>query len=466
MGRIVFVGGGIVGTCAAMMLANDGHDVTVLERDPEPPPAADAAWGDWERRGVNQFKMLHFFLSRFRLVAEVELPGLIEAMEAVGALRMNPIEGIPDEVTGGKRAGDERFTTVTARRSVAESVVATTAAATSGLTIRRGVGVKGLLTSSGADGVVHVTGVRTDEGEDITADLVVDSGGRRSSVPTWLREAGSPGPEEAIEDCGFVYYGRHFRSADGSIPPAFGGLLQPYGSISLLTLPADNGTWGVGVIASSKDAAMRSMLDVACWEKVVQSYPFIAHWIDAEPITDVKLMAKIEDRQRTYVVDGQPVATGIVPLADAWACTNPSLGRGISIGIVHAAALRSLVREVPLTDARALALRWHELTMEHVDPHFTSTLAFDRHRLAEIESVIEGRPYETDDIGWKLTKALEGSIMKDPDLLRGFIEVVSLLDTGENVLSRAGVAEKAIALADYTPLPGPDRAELLSLVGA
>jgi 2-polyprenyl-6-methoxyphenol hydroxylase-like FAD-dependent oxidoreductase len=462
----VFVGGGIVGTCAAMMLANDGHDVTVLERDPEPPPAADAAWDDWDRRGVNQFKMLHFFLSRFRLVAEAELPGLIEAMEAAGALRMNPIEGIPDQVTGGKRAGDERFAAVTARRPVAESVVATMAAATSGLTIRRGVAVNGLLTSSGADGIVHVTGVRTDDGEELTADLVVDSGGRRSSVPTWLREAGSPGPKETIEDCGFVYYGRHFRSADGSIPPAFGGLLQPYGSISLLTLPADNGTWGVGVITSSKDAAMRSLLDVECWEKVVQSYPFIAHWVDAEPITDVKLMAKIEDRQRTYVVDGQPVATGIVPLADAWACTNPSLGRGISIGILHAAALRSLLREVPLSDARALALRWHELTMEHVEPHFASTLAFDRHRLAEIESTIEGRPYEPDDIGWNLTKALEGSIMKDPDLLRGFIEVVSLLDTGENVLSRPGVAEKAIALADYTPLPGPDRAELLSLVGA
>ena len=132
MGRIVFVGGGIVGTCAAMMLANDGHDVTVLERDPEPPPAPDAAWDEWERRGVNQFKMLHFFLARFRLVAEAELPGLIEAMEAAGALRMNPIDGIPDDVTGGRRDGDERFATVTARRPVAESVVDTMAASTAG----------------------------------------------------------------------------------------------------------------------------------------------------------------------------------------------------------------------------------------------------------------------------------------------------------------------------------------------
>ena len=61
-------------------------------------------------------------------------------------------------------------------------------------------------------------------------------------------------------------------------------------------------------------------------------------------------MAKIEDRQRTFVIDGVPVATGVIPLADAWACTNPSLGRGISMGMLHAAALRSMLREVPLDD--------------------------------------------------------------------------------------------------------------------
>ncbi len=466
MGCIVFVGGGIVGTCAAMMLANDGHDVTVLERDPSSPPPPDTAWDDWDRRGVNQFKMLHFFLARFRQVADAELPGLTDAMVAAGALRMNPLIGIPDEITGGWRDGDERFDTVTARRPVSESVVATMAAATPGVTIRRGVGVCGVIASTGPDGIVHVTGVHTDDGEQITADLIVDAGGRRSAMPAWLREAGSPGPDEMIEDCGFVYYGRHFRSADGSIPPAFGGLLQHYGSVSVLTLPADNGTWGVGVVTSSKDAALRGMLEVDCWEKVVGAFPMVAHWIGAEPITDVKLMAKIEDRQRTYVIDGVPVATGVIPLSDAWACTNPSLGRGISMGITHAATLRSMLRATPLDDPRALAIRWSEMTNEHVEPLFADTLSFDRHRLAEVEAAIEGRPYETDDPGWNMGNALAGSIMRDPDLLRGFIDVVSLLDRGVKVLSRPGLAERAVALADPTPLPGPDRAELLTLVGA
>ncbi len=449
-----------------MMLAKDGHDVTVLERDPSAPPSPDSAWDQWDRKGVNQFKMLHFFLARFKQVADAELPGLTDAMVSAGALRMNPLAGIPDEVTGGWQPGDARFENVTARRPVGEAIVASMAAATPGLTIRRGVGVAGVSTITGPDGIVHVTGVRTEDGDDISADLVIDAGGRRSSMAGWLRDAGSPGPAEMVEDSGFVYYGRHYRSADGSIPPAFGGLLQPYGSVSVLTLPADNGTWGVGVVACSSDAALRGLMDVDCWEKVVRSYPMVAHWTDAEPITDIKVMAKIEDRQRTYVVDGSPVATGVVSLADAWACTNPSVGRGISIGMVHAAALRSMLRDMPLDDPKAVALRWHELTTEHVEPLFADTLSFDRHRLAEMEAVIEGRPYETDDPSWAQTNALAASIMSSPYLLRGFIVVATLLDTGAGVLARPGMAERALAMADPTPLPGPDRTQLLALVGA
>ncbi|HEY7628292.1 MAG TPA: hypothetical protein VH761_14550, partial [Ilumatobacteraceae bacterium] len=431
-----------------------------------PPPPPDAAWEEWDRRGVNQFRLLHLFLARFRDIADAELPGLTDAMVAAGALRTNPLDGIPMEMTGGRQPGDERFELVTARRPVGEAVIAAAAANTPGLTIRRGVAACAVVSEPGPDGILRVTGVRTDDGETISADLVIDSGGRRSSMAQWLRDAGSAGPQEMIEDSGFVYYGRHFRSADGSIPPALGGNLQHYGSVSTLTLPADNGTWGVGIVTSAKDSALRNMRDNDCWTTVVSAFPLIAHWIAAEPLDDVKVMAKIEDRHRTYVVDGTPVATGVVPLADAWACTNPSLGRGISIGMLHASALRTLCREVPLQDHPDLVLRWHELTAAQVEPYFADTLAFDRHRLAEVEACIEGRPYETEDPGWLLGNALANSVAKDPECLRGFISIALLLERGVDVLSRPGLAEKAIALADDAPPPGPDRDEMLRLVGA
>ena len=61
MPRIVVLGAGICGLASALLLARDGHDVTVLERDPAPvPDSPDDAWEQWERRGVAQFRQAHY----------------------------------------------------------------------------------------------------------------------------------------------------------------------------------------------------------------------------------------------------------------------------------------------------------------------------------------------------------------------------------------------------------------------
>jgi 2-polyprenyl-6-methoxyphenol hydroxylase-like FAD-dependent oxidoreductase len=464
MARVLFVGGGIVGMTAAVMLARDGHDVTVLERDPQPPPPPLAAWERWDRRGVNQFRQLHFLLPRFREVADAELPGLTDGLGDAGGLRFNLIDSIPTENTGGRRSGDDNFDVVTCRRPVSESVIAAMAESTPGLTVLRGVSITGLIGEPGPAGVARVTGVHSADGTRYDADLVIDAGGRRSAMPSFVRAIGGTAPIETVEDCGFLYYGRHFRSTDGSVPVILGPLLQPYGSVSLLTLPADNGTWGIGVITSAKDTALRPLRQSEVWERTVKAFPLIAHWTDGEPIDDVKVIAKIEDRRRHYVVDGVPVVAGLLALGDAWACTNPSLGRGIAIGVVHAAALRAMIRDHPLDDPIAVACNWAQRTSDGVDALVTETFNFDRHRLAQIDAEIAGTSYETDDPAWRLGQALSSAATHDPDLLRGQLEIASLLSTGADVFARPGFADRATALADPTPLPGPDRAELLALL--
>jgi 2-polyprenyl-6-methoxyphenol hydroxylase-like FAD-dependent oxidoreductase len=472
MADILVVGGGLVGHCAAMLLARDGHAVTVLERDPAPPPASvDATWDSWTRRGVNQFHMIHYFLPRFREIVERELPEVAVALDADGALRFNPLEAVPEAISGGLRDGDERFQSLTGRRPMVEAAVERVAATTPGVTVHRGVAVRGLLVGDRRGSAPpHVVGVVTDDGTEHRADLVVDAGGRRSAMPTWVAALGAPAIDEERDDCGFVYFARHFRSPDGSLPPLFGPPLQAYDSVSTLTLPADNGTWGVGLITSAHDAVMRPCRDVDRWTEVLNAFPLIAHWIDAEPISDVAVMAGIEDRRRSYVVGGVPVVTGIAAVGDAWACTNPSLGRGASLGVAHAEALRDVVRRHPLDDHEGFALAWDDETRTRVQPFVRDTLHFDRHRLAEIDAHCEGRPYETDDEEWQLGQAFAAASGGDPDVFRAFLEMISLYERGTDVLARPGMTERVQELAGPDPgasaLPGPNRAELLAILAS
>jgi 2-polyprenyl-6-methoxyphenol hydroxylase-like FAD-dependent oxidoreductase len=288
-------------------------------------------------------------------------------------------------------------------------------------------------------------------------------------LPAWLAAIGARPPAEQLDDSGFVYYGRHFRSADGSIPPAFGALLQAYDSVSMLTLPADRGTWGVGVIASAKDADLRVLRDNARWEATVRSYPLIAHWLDGEPLDDVTVMAKLEDRHRDLVVDGTPVATGLVAIGDAWACTNPSLGRGISIGLMQAVAFRDVLAKLGTDDPVALVCAWAQATADHAEPWYQATLAFDRHRLAEIDAQIAGRPYEPGDPGWDLGQCLFAGAGADPDLLRGALGLGSLLVRPDELFADSAMADKVASVGGPLrgePAPGPSRRELLSIVHA
>jgi flavin-dependent dehydrogenase len=400
---------------------------------------------------------------------QANAPEIVRALDDAGALRVNPFRDAPAEVTGGFRETDTAYDSVTARRPTAEAAIAGVVDANEYVTVRRGVVVAGLLTGEPtSDGVPHVIGVRTDAGDEILADVVVDAGGRRSTLPALLTDVGARAPIEEKEDCGFVYYGRHFRSGDGSVPPMFGPLLMAHDSLSILTLPADNGTWGVGLVVSAKDAAMRRLKDVDTWTRTVKGYPLAAHWLDGEPIDEgIAIMAKIEDRHRTFVIDGNPVATGVLALADSWACTNPSVGRGISIGVIHAAALRDVLHDAP-ADAIDLARSWYDATMATVEPWYRGTLAFDRGRLDEIHAQIDGSAFEPEP-EYEMTLALQAAAGKDPEMLRTFLDIAGVVETPEEVFARPGLFERVIELGSGwrdESLPGLSREELLTTVNA
>jgi 2-polyprenyl-6-methoxyphenol hydroxylase-like FAD-dependent oxidoreductase len=196
----------------------------------------------------------------------------------------------------------------------------------------------------------------------------------------------------------------------------------------------------------------------------VARYPLVAHWTEAEPMTGVDVMARVTDRVRRYIFEGVPAATGLVAVGDALACTNPSLGRGISIAAMHVAALRHTVREVGV--GRDTALAYEERRGAEVDGFLADTLATSAHRLAQLEADAAGSVYDPDDVAWRIGSQLLAAAPSDPELLRGALEVGGLLARGRDVVRRPEIASRLRTVGDVAPFPGPDRAEVLSVVGA
>lgn len=465
MARIVVMGAGICGLASAMMLSRDGHDVTVLERDPAPVPASpENAWEDWDRDGVTQFRQAHYLQPSGRAVLEEELPDVYDALLAE-ALSFSPLTLLPPWIADRTpRDGDDRFMTVTGRRPTLERVVARAAENEPDLEVRRGTAVADLLATP-LDGHVHVTGVRTADGEELPADLVVDAMGRRSPLPQWLAAAGAPPVHEEAEDSGFIYYTRFFRG--DRLPVARGPLLMPIGCMTVLTLPADNRTWSITVYIAAGDRPLKRLRDAERWTAVLAACPMQAPWLEGEPMTGILPMAGVIDRYRRLMADGRPVATGLALVADAQACTNPSLGRGIALGLLHARKLRDVVRG-ELDDPRSFAMAWDAATEAELTPWYRATVRDDRTRIREIEALCNGLPPPPPaDDDAAVRAALPLAAIRDPDVFRVMLADRACIGSPTAVFERPGLPERVLQLAAASSPPppaGPDREGLLALL--
>ena len=137
-----------------------------------------------------------------------------------------------------------------------------------------------------------------------------------------------------------------FTSRGGGLPPFRSGPLTPIGTFTVLVLPSDNDTRSVTLFTSAGDRPLKRLRDprplgrrsslparrMSSGARANRS-PTCWRWAGSWTAT------------AALVVNGRPVVTGVALLADAWACTNPSVGRGMALGMLHARHLRDVARE-------------------------------------------------------------------------------------------------------------------------
>ena len=206
MADILVLGAGLTGLTTAMLLARDGHDVTVLERDAAAPAARRR--GRLDRLGPPRCRPVPPAAPDAAALAGGhgdELPDVLGALRAAGGPHHNMLHHRPAASPAAGGPATSGSTRSTARRPVLEAAVARAAASRPACGSAAGCAVAGLLTGE-AGAVPRVVGVRTDGG-DVRADLVVDAAGRRSAAGRWIVDVGRPRPGRRRADCGFVYYG-------------------------------------------------------------------------------------------------------------------------------------------------------------------------------------------------------------------------------------------------------------------
>jgi 2-polyprenyl-6-methoxyphenol hydroxylase-like FAD-dependent oxidoreductase len=477
MARIVVIGAGVGGLGTAIGLADRGHDVLVVERDPPPPTTdGDKAFEEWDRPHVPQFRHAHAFSARSRNLLARHAPAVLDRLRDDGIEEVNFFKLLaPPEL---HRPEDDEFTGLLSRRPAFELALRLTAAAHPRVEIRCPARVTGLVHENSGhqqsgDGspAVRITGARID---DVTepADLVIDAGGRRSPTGQWLRDLGIEVREE-VQDCGITYHTRYYRQADTSTLSTLiiQGLRVQLDSVFVIGFIGDHRTYAIIIATPSWDDEFRVLRHNWAYDATLAAIPFAAPWGLTEngtPLHDVDTMAGHQNVRRHWVVDGEPVVLGLLPVGDALCTTNPAYGWGASMALTYAFAAVDAIDAGG--DARAIALRYHDTVHDEADGVFQESAAMDRTRGYRWRSdpIPEHDAAEAERQSLIAEGVMQGA-RRDPVLGRAFLRRVNLLDAPHAILDDPEVEQRAREMREfYASRPprntGPDRAELLAVI--
>jgi len=482
--RVLVIGGGIAGLCTALALAPTGREITVLERDAPPPLGdADEAFLTWNRRGVGQQRHSHAFLARLRMLIKDHHPALLQQLLDAGCREISFADMLPDALRAGYRAepGDDEMVVLTSRRTTLELVMRRYVETLAGVTIVPEAVVHGLTLETGPEGQLRVLGAHEGgKGRAWTADLTIDAAGRTSQAAEQLQEAGAALKEES-EDCGILYYTRHYRLLLGLGEPSREGApgTGDLGFIKFGVFPGDNGCFSITLAVPEVETTIRqAVMRPETFDAICALLPGIARWTTterAEPISKVFGMGDLRSRWRAFVAADQRATLGFFAIGDSLIRTNPLYGRGCSFAAIEAFILRGVLEE---TDDPATRARLYDLRVKtELTPYYDDMRNQDRSAIRRARQALDPdyqAPLKSRVMTSFLNDGVRIALRSDIDLMRAAMRDFHMIDRPGIWLKQPKVIAKVVGRwargkrrnADlYPPSPGPGRAEMMLALG-
>ncbi|MDO9454762.1 NAD(P)/FAD-dependent oxidoreductase [Nocardioides sp.] len=365
--RIGIVGLGMGGATLACLLADDGHDVTVVEQAEDPSPVGAGIWLQaLGQQVLERLDLLQPLRAASRTVERVEI------VTADGRSLVDlGYDALPGSTAAlGVHRGDLFALLLQQVRR-------------RGVPLRLGVPVTGVRPTVGG------MTIETADGDLATYDLVVGCDGSRSRV-RWSMGV-------TVRDRAYDY-GALWAIVDDPAETATDTLFQCLGGTStyLGVLPTGCGRTSLFWSVRQRDMAATLAAGLPAWRQSAAAYA--GPHADLLDRVEVLLPATYRD-----VVVRTPYRLGAVLVGDSAHAMSPQLGTGTSLALADAWTLAHTLRtERDLESAlaayarhRAAHLRWYQWTTRMMMPVFQSDLAplaWPRDALAPLVTRLPGVP--------------------------------------------------------------------------
>ena len=347
----VVLGGSLAGLLAARVLTDHFEEVTLIERDAYPDTSE-------ARKGIPQANHVHGLLARGREILEELFPGVQEEMIAAGA----PVVDIANEIAWFTPAGwGVRFPSdimvLSFTRPLLDLHVRRRLAEHPRVKILDNTDVLRLLPGAESNQLAGVLICpRASENDrrvakELRADLVVDTTGRASRAPHWLKDLGYEPPEEIVIDARLGYASRLYsipENFDGDWQCAYVQAAPPDQKRGGILFKVEGNRWLVTLIGRAGEIPPSDepgFLEFARSLRVSTIYDAIR---SAEPITPIKTHRATQNRLRRYELAKQ-LPENFLLLGDSVCAFNPVYGQGMTTAALGAMTLQQCLREQDLS---------------------------------------------------------------------------------------------------------------------